>query len=160
MRLQRLTDVRKVLIVFLIATTVFVVYLFVAKPRPRIFYKSMSYSEGKAFELYRENRRAGAPWTRDATEIALLLVHGCNHKANIGSDCFNPTRLEVYEHGAKRTTVIIVDDPIRDDDSIAAEEARLDFVKAPDGAWDLEWSGGRWRCQRSGSDWWTTSLCD
>ena len=151
---------RRRLIAVAIAATLFIAYLFAVRPRPRIFYKQVGITESQRLHSYDESRRRGAGWTRDPSEVGLLLVEGCNHETNAGSDCDNPSRVDVSAQGVERATVIVLDDPIRGDDSIAAEEWRLDLVLAKDGAWDIEWSGVRWRCQRERIDLWTRfSLC-
>jgi hypothetical protein len=151
---------RKTIIGVAMASTLVVLYSFTTTPRLRIFYRPASQPNAQAMSHYTENRRRGAAWTRDPSAVALFLVEGCNREANAGFDCANPTRVELFSQGDGKTTVVVLDDPVKGDDSIAAEEWRVDLSRADDGAWDLEWAGERWRCQRERFNFWTRfSLC-
>lgn len=150
-----MTKGRRLLIGVAMAATLLVVYLCLAKPRLRIFYAPIGVIEDRRLRLYTENRRSGAAWTRNPAEVALFLVEGCNHEANAGVDCANSPRVGVFPRGTERITFVVLDDPVNGDDSIAAEEWRVDLVRAADGAWDLEWAGGRWRCGRERINFWT-----
>jgi hypothetical protein len=139
---------RKLVIGLAIVVMLVALYSVTARPRLRIFYKSAATPNAQALEHYTKNRRLGAAWTRDPSAVALFLVEGCNREANAGFDCVNPTQVEVFAQSDGQATVVVLDDPVKGDDSIAAEEWRIDLVRAADGAWELEWAGERWRCQR------------
>ena len=87
-----------------------------------------------------------ASWTEDPKDVALRIAG-----VPIGVKADN---LALFDTKHQKRTIVVSIDPIRDDDSIAAEEIRVDFVQH-EGKWKIEWAGGRWRCQtgRGQSDW-------
>jgi hypothetical protein len=136
------------------------IYLSIAEPRARIFYAPVKFGDDHLgiWKEYEEKRAARAPWTQNPETVALRLNGNCAAEAGPPiNDCSVPTKFSAYRTGENHLTFVILEDPVVGDDSLAAEEVRLDLTRAADGAWDVEWAGSRWRCneERSGFGYWS-----
>ena len=124
-----------------------VIQKFASQPTSREQYRRFDFNHdpwllgfNEAYEAATHNR---ASWTKAPKKVALRIA-----------GYPTPDKVSVFNRGTGRTTVIVLKDPVREDDSIAAAEIRFDFVQNEDRL-EIEWAGGRWRCQpgRGQSDW-------
>lgn len=71
---------------------------------------------------------------------------------------FAPDQVTVYNTGDGQATVVTSSDVLFDD-SVSAQEVRLDLVEQPDG-WQVEWGGIRFQCARGDNTTdWQAELC-
>lgn len=92
--------------------------------------------------------RTNANWVENPEKIALRLAGATN-----------PTKISTFDMGRGRITVIVLQDPVVGDDSVAAEEIRADLVQKGN-KWEIKWAGGRWRCHAGrGHTSWGAELC-
>jgi C-terminal processing protease CtpA/Prc len=88
----------------------------------------------------------------DWTNAVLGLLGYC------GDDSTTQT-ITLYRPNPDTVTAVVLTQ-ILFDDSVAAEEVRLDLKKEGDRAWSVEWAGIRWQCARGpDTDSFTTNLC-
>ncbi len=117
-------------------------------------YKAFDFNEpwlSKFNEEYKKGIDEHANWTENPKEVTLRIA---GVPVGVKSD-----NLAVFDTKHQKRTVIVSIDPIREDDSVAAEEIRVDFVKKEE-RWEIEWAGGRWRCQAGrGQLDWVPKLC-
>ena len=102
---------------------------------------------------YQEALQAQAAWLEDPIAVALRLVGFPN------PDETAPDQVSVFYQDPATTIVVVLQDPIVGDDSVAASEHRIELVKT--GAiWEVTWAGGRYRCQPGrGQQDWQPDLC-
>jgi hypothetical protein len=74
-----------------------------------------------------------------------------------GSGNFGPIQVTIYP-GTSQTTVVTWSQ-IPFDDSVAAEEVRLDLTPRENAQWQIEWAGIRWQCARGDTAQLTRELC-
>ncbi len=124
-------------------------------------------------ERYEQASQTEEGWVEDP----LLVVQRALSIRYKGREQYKPDRVSVFYPNAKddkefvaqggnewtpwvgdRVSVLMLHDPIRDDDSRAAEEVRIDLQRK-DGRWEVVWAGGRYRCWRGPFREWTSDLC-
>ena len=92
-------------------------------------------------------------WVNSPYEIGLRFAGYPN------IDRVLPDKVTVFYVTSKKQIVVVQKTRPVFDDSISAEEIRVDLV-LEDEMWKVEWAGGRWRCQPGrGSSTWTNRLC-
>jgi hypothetical protein len=92
-------------------------------------------------------------WVLDPVAIALRVAGYPN------SDGTNPSEIHISYRNPTQMTAVIRGVNLMDD-SVSAKEVRVDLIYRS-GRWEIEWAGGRWKCQREliFVPGWQTSLC-
>lgn len=122
-------------------------------PRDRIAYRSLGFTHDQPKVDFTKAGDSAATRITDPLAMALRVAGYPNE------DGVEPDRVSIFHDGLARITIIIEKEGLHDD-SIAAEETRVDLIKQGQ-LWEVAWAGGRWRCRRDlmRGSWWTTSLC-
>jgi len=102
---------------------------------------------------YADARASRAAWLADPVMVALRVA---GYPNNDGTE---PDSVTTFSNDFTTVTIVIRKEGLHDD-SVAAEETRVDLVKRGM-VWEVAWAGGRWRCGREVSIGygWTTALC-
>jgi hypothetical protein len=92
-------------------------------------------------------------WVEDPIAIALRVAGYPNF------DNTNPNEIHISYRNSTQMTAVIRSIKLMDD-SVSAKEIRVDLIYQS-GRWEIEWAGGRWKCQRELISFpgWQTSLC-
>lgn len=123
-------------------------------------------------ERYKQASRDGENWVEDpllVVQRAMSLRYKSEYRPDRLS-VFYPNWRDEEEFVAQaqgdgahwvgdRVSVVILHDPIVDDDSVRGKEVRIDLERK-DGRWEMVWAGFRSRCSRGSTfGGWTTDLC-
>ncbi len=120
-------------------------------PLDKMQYRSLDLvrvdDEHDAAEIARQKDRINTPY-----QIGLHFAGYPN------IDDVLPDKVTIFYVTGERQIIIVQHTGLHDD-SVSAIETRVDMILKGD-SWEIEWAGGRWRCQPGrGSSTWTTSLC-
>ncbi|MFH1743606.1 MAG: DUF1565 domain-containing protein [bacterium] len=145
-------------------------------PRSRDNYRPYNLDSGQWFssfkKQYKEAQEKQANWLKDPMVVALRMMSGYSKLDGPKPDriCIyyptGPTDKAFYTKlrgdgaiwSGDRITIVMLKDPVVDEDGIAAEETRVDLVKK-NGIWEIVWAGARFRGGRAAFSGWTTELC-
>ena len=123
------------------------------KPLDRDFFSPLEFDNQRILstvariEQFGGMSKSGTNYLGDPMLVASLITN------------INAGLVERYDRHPRLITLIVTKEPLREDDSIAAEQHRID-LRLVDEHWEIMWAGVRWKCHtgRGQSDW-APTLC-